>query len=229
MASRPARGGAAARAKLPFLFDLDGTIAHTLADIAASCNHVRALHGLRPLADAEVRPLIGDGARELVRRALDLPSGDGPVDGVVDAALAAYRAHHETQCTVHVTLFPGVRDGLAAFARSGHPLAVVTNKPERFARRIVAHLGLAELLPVVVGGDTLARQKPDPAPLRRALRDLGVAEDAGTMVGDGEQDLRAAKACGLRAIACLYGYRDAAVLRREGADAYWSAFGIAAS
>lgn len=212
----------------PFLFDLDGTLADTLQDIAASTNHVRQAHDLPPVPIATVRTFVGDGARSLLRRALAevLPREPAAAERALDAAFAAYAEHHAVQCTTTVLAYRGVREHLAALAQRGHPLAVVTNKPERFAVPIVRHLGLHELLPVVIGGDTLPLKKPDPAPLREALRRLGwTAAPAGTMVGDGVQDLRAAKALGLRTIACLYGYGDPAQLRTEGADAYWRGFG----
>lgn len=220
MADRPA----------PFLFDLDGTLADTLADIAASTNHVRARHGLPALPDATVRTFVGDGARTLLRRALQpvLAAGEA-AERQIDAAFARYAEHHAAQCTVHARLYPGVRTVLEQLAARGHRLAVVTNKPERFAVPIVRHLGLADLLPVVVGGDTLPQKKPDPAPLRFALAQLGANEhDRGaTMVGDGVQDLRAGKAAGLRTIACLFGFGEPRALRQEGADGFWRGFGVA--
>ncbi len=210
-----------------FLFDLDGTVADTLADIAATTNHVRQRHGLAPLGLAEVRALVGDGARSLVQRALApvLPPAGPDHDRAVDAAFADYVAHHDRQCTVHASLFAGARTHLEALRSQGHRLAIVTNKPFRFARPIVSHLGLDDVVEVVIGGDTLPRKKPDPAPLFAALERLGGSASSATMVGDGLQDLRAGRAAGLRTIACLFGYGDPAALRREGADAYWSAFG----
>lgn len=213
---------------LPFLFDLDGTLADTLADIVASCNHVRGTHGLPALAVAEVKALVGDGARSLVQRAIAplLPPPGADHERALDAAFADYVSHHERQCTVHAKLYPGVLAHLQALHERGHPLAVVTNKPLRFARPIVEHLGLGTMMPVVVGGDTLPLKKPDPAPLRHALRLLGCERDAGTMVGDGIQDLRAGRALGLRTIACLFGYGDPMALRAFGADGYWTAFPV---
>lgn len=205
----------------PFLFDLDGTLADTLADIAASTNHVRSLFGLPTIPVAAVRPLVGDGARQLLARAL---AERTPTTADLDRALAGYLDHHAGACTATVVPFPGVDAGLRRLALAAHPLAVVTNKPERFARRIVDHLGWRALLPVVVGGDTLPVRKPDPEPLRHALRLLAVPPTGATMVGDGEQDIRAGKACGLRTIGCLYGYRPPEVLRAAAADAYWATF-----
>ena len=210
----------------PFLFDLDGTLCDTLADIAASANHVRCSYGLGPLPPAAIQEFVGDGARVLLRRALHgLPELPQPDSRFWDEAFARYARHHERQCTVHVRAYPGVAEHLQQFQQHGHPLAVVTNKPERFARAILLHTGLDRFLPVVVGGDTLPQRKPDPAPLRFALQQLHRAGPPGTMVGDGENDLRAGHAAGLRTIAVLYGYRPEAVLRQIGADAYWHRFG----
>jgi phosphoglycolate phosphatase len=133
---------------------------------------------------------------------------------------------------VHARLYPGARDHLQALHRAGHPLAVVTNKPERFAVPLVAHLGLAPLFRCVLGGDSLPVKKPDPAPLRHALQQLGWPADAAslaqaTMVGDGVQDLRAGRAAGVRTIGCLFGFGEAPKLRAERADGYWRAFGVA--
>lgn len=212
----------------PYLFDLDGTLADTLSDIAASTNQVRAQHGLAALDLVTVRGFVGDGARTLLAKALAevLPTG-AEREPALDAAFASYCDHHATQCTVHARLFPGAHEHLQTLVARGHALAVVTNKPERFAVPILRHLGIQGLFGAVVGGDTLPLKKPDPAPLLHALQLLGTTAGAAVMVGDGEQDLRAGKAAGLRTIACLFGYGEPERLRRQGADAYWRAFGIA--
>lgn len=206
------------------VFDLDGTLADTLPDIAASTNHVRSAYGLLPADLALVRRCIGDGARTLLRRAL-AELNEPLTDALLDAAFARYVEHHRAQCTRLTVAYPGVRTHLEGLRARGHALAVVTNKPERFAAPVLAHTGLADLFATVVGGDTLPVKKPDPAPLRHALAQLGRPTAGAVMVGDGLQDLRPAKALGLGTIACLYGYGDAAALRREGADRYWVAFG----
>ena len=207
-----------------FLFDLDGTLADTLPDLAASTNHVRGSFGLPPVDLHAVRAFVGDGARTLLRRAL--AGLDEPLtDALIDDAFERYVAHHREQCTRLTVPFPGVREHLERLRHDGHALAVVTNKPERFAIPVIAHVGLAELLPVVVGGDTLPHKKPDPAPLVHALARLEAPVAGATIVGDGLQDLRAGKAAGLFTVACLFGYGDPEALRAEGADAWWSAFG----
>lgn len=215
------------RTRAAFLFDLDGTLADTLGDIAATTNHVRALHGLHALTRDEVRSMIGDGARVLLGRALAHGRNETIPAGIdIDAAVRAYRTHHLGQCTATAVLYPGVRRHLERLREDGHPLAVVTNKPEEYARLVVRHLGLEGLFPVLVGGDSLAQRKPHPLPVLHALDALGVEPAAATMVGDGENDVRSGKAAGTRTVAVLYGYGNEQALRAERADAYWRAFGV---
>jgi phosphoglycolate phosphatase len=208
----------------PLLLDLDGTLVDSLADIAASANHVRAAFDLAPLGHDAIRAMVGDGAALLLRRAL--AELDAPVD--VAQAWPIYDAHHRTQCTATVVPYPGVVEHLETWRADGRQMAVVTNKPEGFARTILEHLRIDRYFGTVVGGDTTPSRKPDPAPLRAALDLLGVEPADAWMVGDGIQDLRAGRAAGTRTVAALYGFRDAASLRAEGADTYWSAFGVEA-
>ena len=215
------------RTRAAFLFDLDGTLADTLGDIAATTNHVRSCHGLTPLALEEVRAMVGDGARVLLQRALSHGS-DAPPPGAIDLdeAVRTYRTHHLVQCTATAALYPNVREHLERLHGAGHPLAVVTNKPEEYARIVVAHLGLAGFFRVLVGGDTLPHRKPHPLPVRHALASLCAEPNWSTMVGDSENDLRAGKAAGTRTVAVLHGYGAEATLRAEGADEYWRTFGV---
>lgn len=208
-----------------FLFDLDGTLADTLPDLAASANHVRSLHELPPVDEATVRSYLGDGAKALLRRALAERRPDGDA---LERAYASYVAHHERCCTERSRLYPGVAEHLRALRDRGHPIAVVTNKPARFAEPVAQHLGLDAFTSVVVGGDTLPTRKPDPAMLRHALDRLGAPPDGATMVGDGLQDLRAGRAAGVRTIGCLFGYGDARALAAERPDVLWSRFGVPA-
>lgn len=214
--------------KPAFLFDLDGTLADTLPDITATTNHVRQLHGLTPVDEKTVRSYIGDGAKALIRRALrELESDRELTEEFVATTFAAYVDHHRDQCTVHAQLYPGAREHLQQLRADGHPIAVVTNKPERFAVPLVQHLGLDAFTSVVVGGDTLPTKKPDPAMLVHALQQLHVDAPNATMVGDGLQDVAAGKALNLRTIGCLFGYGKQDALRAAGPDVLWSAFAVA--
>lgn len=213
----------------PLLIDLDGTLVDSLEDIRASLNHARALAGLEPAASDQVRDWIGDGAALLLDRGLRpaLDRADSP--WTPDAIRAAFVVHHREQCTATVTPYPGVAAALDRWREDGHPLAVVTNKPEELARRVLAHVGLAEHFDAVVGGDSASDRKPSPAPLAWALEQLAAAgkdiDPRPWMIGDGIPDVRAGRAFGAFTVAVTYGYRSPAELAREGPDAWWPQFG----
>ena len=141
----------------------------------------------------------------------------------------AFITHHRAQCTATVTPYVGVAAALDDWRARGHPLAVVTNKPEELARRVLAHVGLADRFDVIVGGDTASDRKPSPAPLACALERLSALGMDTTpqawMVGDGIPDVRAGRAFGAFTVAVTYGYRSPAELARERPDAWWFQFG----
>ena len=209
----------------PLLFDLDGTLIDSLADICASANHLRGAYGLPPVPESAARAYVGDGVFALMERCL---AEHGPLEPIREQAWQIYSEHHFEQCTALVRPYPGVVDALTRWRADRHPMAVVTNKPTRFVMRILDHLQLTEFFGAVVCGDTLDVKKPDPAPVHEALRLLGATAATATMVGDSVQDLRAGKAAGTRTVAALFGFSDEASLRAEGADEYWSSFGGAA-
>lgn len=206
----------------PLLLDLDGTLADTLEDIRDSANHVRNAYGLRPLTLDAVRPMVGDGAQALLRRAL---AGAGPFDAIAENAWSLYREHHREQCIGHVRPYPGAAEHLRAWHDEGRAMAVVTNKPEAFAARILEHLDLSRYLPVLIGGDTLSFKKPAPEPVWAALERLGVPRSPAIMAGDSPGDIRAARAAGVGSVAALYGYGQVGDLLAAKPDGYWSRFG----
>ncbi|MGQ0645822.1 MAG: phosphoglycolate phosphatase [Elusimicrobiota bacterium] len=182
------------------MFDLDGTLADTREDIAASVNEALRRLGRPPRDVAEIKGFIGDGFRSLMKRALGAED-----EALADRALEIFSPHYLAHCADRSALYPGVSATLERL--SGRALAVVTNKPEAHSRAILKALGLEKFFPVVLGGDSLPVRKPDPGPLREALRRLGVPAEAALMVGDSANDIRAAKAAGVSVCAVTYGYR----------------------
>ena len=209
------RGGGATRA---VLFDLDGTLADTAADLGAAVNRLRARRGLPELATREVRAYASSGARGLLRVGLDLNPGDPDYDAMRDAFLAAYA---ERVC-VDTRLFPGIAELLTELGARSLKWGIVTNKAARFTAPIVAALGIAPNC--VVCGDTTPHSKPHPAPLLRAAEQLELAPGACCYVGDDLRDVQAAHAAGMRAIAVLYGYHGV----DNGGPATWNADAIIA-
>ncbi len=179
-----------------FLFDLDGTLLDTDADLAAAVNAARAALALPPLDVEAVRPHIGWGLGHLLRGALPPAAHPGLAE-----ARRHFHAHYRAHLLDHSRPFADADDVLAALgpARCG----LVTNKPGAFVDAIIARLGWR--FGVVVAGDTLAARKPDPAPLLRAAATLGVDPATTTYVGDSEVDLEAAAAAGVDFVAVAWG------------------------
>lgn len=183
------------------VFDLDGTLVDSLPDIHAAVSETLAEDGLPPLPVEVLRGFVGNGVAVLVERVARHIGRTG------DAAdmLARFRLHYRRAPAVLTRPYPGVLGALEALRAQGHALALCTNKPEAPARAILDALGLASLLPVVVGGDTLSRRKPDPAPLRACLATL--AANGCIFVGDSEVDAQTAGAAGTRFALFTEGYR----------------------
>ena len=192
------------------LFDLDGTLLDTAADIALALSRAFADHGHEAPPPAAVRQMIGKGAPVLVERAVAARQLD--LDAAGRAAVLERFFHHygrlqdNDECVAEP--YPGAREALGTLHAAGLPLAVVTNKYHRFAVGLLQRLDLARHLRLVVGGDTCERRKPDPMPLLHACAQLGVVPADALMVGDSANDVEAARAAGMPVVLVPYGYTE---------------------
>jgi phosphoglycolate phosphatase len=194
------------------LFDLDGTLVDTAPDIARALGAALVEIGVASPPLDTVKRMVGDGAHELIRRALAAaPPDPAREEAVLGRFLASYR---ENVC-VGSQLYPGVVEGLAALRDDGAALAVVTNKPGDLARTLLGTLGISASFEAIVGdGDGFPR-KPDPAAALSILARVGASPERAVMIGDGLPDMRLAHALGARAVAATWGYVPAAALARE--------------
>jgi phosphoglycolate phosphatase len=184
------------------LFDLDGTLIDSAPDLAGAANRLRAEHGMPPLPLAELRPMVGSGARGMVGVAFGVKPGDSRFEELRDAFLA----HYEAGLLDSTHRFDGVDDLLLALERSGRPWGIVTNKATRFTAPIVAGLGLRERAAVVVCGDTTPHSKPHPEPLLAAARAMNLPPESVLYVGDDQRDAQAARAAGMPMVVATWGY-----------------------
>ncbi|MDE0856441.1 MAG: phosphoglycolate phosphatase, partial [Nevskia sp.] len=199
------------------LFDLDGTLLDTLPDIAAAVD--RTLLGLSlPVAGPlRVRGWVGNGVKLLMERALRHAGADPAA--TLQPALEAFAAHYAEDYTQRSTLYPGVAATLPALAARGLALAVCTNKPRRFVAPLLDHFGIGSYFSALVSGDTLPRQKPDPAPLLHLAGRLGLPAADCLVVGDSRNDVQAARAAGMAVAAVSYGYNHGEDIRDSHPDA----------
>ena len=184
------------------LFDFDGTLADTAADLGGALNRLRSEHGLPGMTTAEVRSYASSGARGLLRVGFGMLPGDPRYETMRDGFLARY----DERICVDTRLFPGFDELLPELARRGIPWGIVTNKSSRFTPRLVEALGIAEQTACVVCGDTTPHLKPHPAPLLHAAQALKLDPAECWYVGDDLRDIHAARAAGMGAIAVEYGY-----------------------
>ena len=194
------------------LFDLDGTLVDTAPDIARALGVALAEIGVPPVPLDTVKQMVGDGARELISRALAAAPSDPARE---EAAFGRFLASYRENVCVASQLYPGVVEGLAALHNDGAALAVVTNKPGDLARTLLGTLGIAASFDAIIGdGDGFPR-KPDPTAALSVLAKAGASPDRVVMVGDGLPDMRLARALGATAVAATWGYVPAAALARE--------------
>lgn len=186
------------------VFDLDGTLIDSAADLAEAINRTRAEFGHPALDPRTVVGYVGNGVHKLIERSF---AGTG-VDP--SAALERYRVHYEAGMVRQTRPYPGVDEGLRALRQAGWRLAVLSNKPGPAARAILQHFDLLGLFDVVLGGGDTDRLKPDPAPLVEAMRRTRCAPSQTWVVGDHWTDLDVARAAGTRSVFVTYGIGDAA-------------------
>ena len=192
------------------LFDLDGTLLDTAADIALALNRAMAGYDCTPLAEDDVRRMVGRGAPVLIERAA--ASQSRIIDAATQAAMLERFFHHygrlEESHEDSAQPYTGAAESLRTLHDAGLRIAVVTNKHHRFAEALLKRLGLSGWVDVLIGGDTCARRKPDPQPLLFACESLHVPPSESLMVGDSINDVQAARAAGIPIICVSYGYNE---------------------
>lgn len=219
------------------ILDLDGTLVDTLGDFVEALQ--RMLRDLpEPYSSFQVNPvlvepLVGKGSENLIKSLLALISSAqtaikkeanqtafvGPV-GLFELAFARYQFHYADVNGRFAAVYPGVMEGLQALQALGWPLACVTNKPTAFAQALLRAKGLDTFFVFTLGGDAVARKKPDPLPLQMACQRLGVPPERTVMVGDSSNDAQAARAAGCPVWLMTYGYNHGQPVHEVDADGF---------
>lgn len=197
------------------LFDLDGTLADTLPDLAAATNAALRENGFPECPLGDYPHMVGNGARLLVQRALH----EAATDDTVEQVLASFLRIYDDLCLREVRLYPGIDETVRRLHEAGYHLLVVTNKPQQQADKIVRHFFGDTLFEGVYGGGSAYPKKPDPTSAQLALRQVNADPAASWFVGDSDVDVLTAKAAHLRCVGAAWGFRGEAELRRAGADA----------
>ncbi len=195
------------------VFDLDGTLADTSADLIAAANAALAGAGHAPLLDpAKDQATAFAGGRAMLRAGLRR-SGGAWDEALVDALFPRLLAAYEAKLAVETRLFDGAAAALDRLAGDGWRLAVCTNKPERLAALLLEALGIAGRFGALIGADTLAWRKPDPRPLLETIARVGGDPSRAVLVGDTVTDRDAARAAAIPCVLVGFGPEGAGVER----------------
>jgi phosphoglycolate phosphatase len=192
------------------VFDLDGTLVDSRRDLANAANALITELGGVPLAEATVAAMVGEGAAVLVRQALSASGLDGDTPGALPRFLALY----DERLLEHTRPYDGIVEALQSL-QARVPLAVLTNKPQAAAAKLLSGLRLDEYFGDVIGGDTPLGRKPGAAGLIELARRARTQPASTVLVGDSRIDLETARAAGSRVVLVRYGFGFREVPLRE--------------
>lgn len=194
------------------IFDLDGTLLDSLDDLADSVNFALAQHGLPPRTREEVRALLGNGVKALVRGALPEADGENAFAAVYESFHARY-LHH---CMDKTYPYPGVLAALQRLRAEGFALGIVSNKLDEMVQQLYRRF-FASYVDVALGERPGLRRKPWPDGVRVVAEQLGCPPGAAVYVGDSEVDLATAANAGMPCLSVAWGFRSREYLAQCGA------------
>lgn len=188
------------------IFDLDGTLVDTIADLGTATNAALAAKGLPQHEPEAFRGMVGHGVRNLVKQAMPEPMrvDDQAVDALLKIFLAYYIEHLDDRSRP----YPGIPELLADLQAAGVQLGVASNKFQAGAEKLIARMFPEIAFAAVLGGRPGAPLKPDPAVVEEIRTRAGVSRGETLMVGDSGADIAAAEAAGVACVAVSWGFRS---------------------
>ena len=201
-----------------FIFDLDGTLIDSLEDIGQACNDVLASHGYPVHPLPKYRYYVGRGFHKLVGDAL--PAGEAArlSSDDLSALIAEARAQYGKNMCVRTKPYEGITNALLALADQGHPLAVLSNKPDDLTVELVQRYFPDVPFAQIRGGREGVPLKPEADAPLDMLRQMSVMPSASFYVGDSNVDIFTARNAGMTSIGVAWGFRGADELRAAQAD-----------
>lgn len=200
------------------IFDLDGTLVDTVPDIAVALNSALADLQLPTVSTNDVRCWVGNGARVLCGRAISRSAVDQADPELANELLSRFLDRYAERTCAESRIYDGVEPLLTWLGEREIKLAIATNKPLQHTEILLDALSLRSRFGIVLGGDSAARKKPDPAALHECLRYFGLNPQHALMVGDSENDIEAARAAGIDSVCVTYGYNQGRDVHDLGAN-----------
>ena len=195
-----------------YIFDLDGTLLDTIADLAVSTNAALAQFGMPQWPLSAIQGFVGNGVRKLMERAV--PNGSG--NPLFEECYAAFREYYAAHSLDKTQPYDGIMETLAELHRRGCRMAVVSNKMHSEVEHLCRHF-FGAYIPVAIGNMEGLRTKPAPDTAEEALRQLGASKENAVYVGDSEVDIQTAANADLPCISVAWGFKTRQFLVEHGA------------
>ncbi len=195
------------------VFDLDGTTLHTLDDIKNSLNKVLERNGYPAKTYDEVRKMVGNGSRNLIREAL--PVND---DETIERILEEYIADYSVNYHITTRAYEGIPELLERLQERGILMAVNSNKPDMMTRALMKECFPDIRFTKIIGQRDDIPRKPDPASTNMIVEEMNLPKNEVLYIGDSETDVKTAKNAKLASVGCLWGFRDRKTLEEAGAE-----------
>jgi phosphoglycolate phosphatase len=189
------------------VFDLDGTLVDTAPDLINALNYVLKREGLPPVPLQSARGMIGQGARRLIERGMEVEGREATPDEI-SRLTADFIAHYAEHIADESRPFAGLEAALDALSAQGYRFAVCTNKLEWLSKRLLERLGLTSRFDAICGADTFGVSKPDPVILQQTVARAGGNMSAVVMVGDAGPDIGVARRANVPVVGVSFGYTE---------------------
>ena len=200
------------------IFDLDGTLINTIADLAAAANHALAQRGIPGHSVEEYTKMVGHGVRNMLTAALERSLHRTPETDLVDTVLSDFTPYYVANIDVHTRPYPGLVELTGQLALKGIKLAVASNKFQEGAEKLIAEFFPGIDFVAVLGNREGLPLKPSADVVNLILAKAGVAREECLLVGDSATDVKTAKNAGVRCIGVAWGFRPKSDLVQAGAD-----------
>lgn len=199
------------------VFDLDGTVLNTIGGLTYALNAALSMNGLPARSREEVQAMVGNGTRKLIERAL----GDDADPDLISKVYSDYQKYYTENCSYDTYPYDGIKQMLIKLNEAGIKCAVVTNKPDLPARKLIEeHFG--SLIAVTYGNVPDVPVKPDPTFVLKCMEEFGIAPSEAVYIGDSDVDIRTGKNAGIDFISVDWGFRTRDFLVKNGAKIIFS-------
>jgi phosphoglycolate phosphatase len=188
--------------------DLDGTLLDTINDLSGAANRTLRALGLSEIPLEKLKTFVGKGKAMHVRRSLAASMGREATEAELGEAMVIYEREYFDHIDDATRAYAGAREGVAAMRAKGYPTACVTNKARAFTLRLLERQNLVDQFDFILGGDELARGKPDPLMLHHTALQFKIPAAQLLMIGDSGNDAHAARAAGCPMALMSYGYTE---------------------